>query len=292
MNTNSQPPKLAEVNSSSNPRQPSEVSQSLMKNWLNVVSDRSSGGAGSGAAVDVALALNDGGLAGLPDSIQSQLLQERFRQSFDPQDGGAGSALIVGNEDELEMFSPASAGDLPDGAQSPSTAEQGNTAVDANAAPAQQSATEWLEVGEQTLDEDTDYEDIDEILNDGGTTLGGANAFETKVEPPQSFLPRDSTDYRWIEKFTDRVLIEVEARAADRNLSIQLSQDVIPNATLTLNRTGGRWQLNADTDDDAAARGIEDAEQALGARFAARGLGDIQVSVARGQQRYSTDLFA
>ena len=292
MNTNSQPPKLAEVNSSSSPRQPAEVSQSLMKNWLNVVSDRSSGGAGSGAAVDVALALNDGGLAGLPDSIQSQLLQERFRQSFDPQDGGAGSTLIVGNEDEVEMFSPASVSELPDGAKSPLTAEQGNAALDANAAPAQQSATESLEVGDETLDGDTDYEDIDEILSDGGTPLGGANAFETKVEPPQPFLPRDGTDYRWIEKFTDRVLIEVEARAADRNLSIQLSQDVIPNATLILSRTGGRWQLNADTDDDAAARGIEDAEQALGARFAARGLGDIQVSVARGQQRSSTDLFA
>jgi len=105
-------------------------------------------------------------------------------------------------------------------------------------------------------------------------------------------LPRDSTDYQWIEKFTDRVLIEVEARAADRNLSIQLSQDVIPNATLILSRTGGRWQLNADTDDDVAARGIEDAEQALGARFAARGLGDIEVSVARRQQRSNAGLVA
>jgi hypothetical protein len=291
MNTNSQPPKLAEVNSSSSPRQPAEVSQSLMKNWLNVVSDRSSGGAGSGSGVDAAsLALNDGGLAGLPDSIQSQLLQERFRQSFDPQDGGAGAELL--GEDEIDLLSPASTGDLLDGAQSPSTAEQGNAAVDANSARAEQGATEWLEVGEESLDKDADYEDIDEILSDGGTPLGAPNAHETKVEPPQPFLPRDSTDYRWIEKFTDRVLIEVEARAADRNLSIQLSQDVIPNATLILSRTGGRWQLNADTDDDVAARGIEDAEQALGARFAARGLGDIQVSVARGQQRSSTDLFA
>jgi hypothetical protein len=291
MNTNSQPPKLAEVNSSSSPRQPAEVSQSLMKNWLNVVSDRSSGGAGSGSGVDAAsLALNDGGLAGLPDSIQSQLLQERFRQSFDPQDGGAGAELL--GEDEIDLLSPASTGDLLDGAQSPSTAEQGNAAVDANSARAEQGATEWLEVGEESLDKDADYEDIDEILSDGGTPMGAPNAHETKVEPPQPFLPRDSTDYRWIEKFTDRVLIEVEARAADRNLSIQLSQDVIPNATLILSRTGGRWQLNADTDDDVAARGIEDAEQALGARFAARGLGDIQVSVARGQQRSSTDLFA
>jgi hypothetical protein len=291
MNTNSQPPKLAEVNSSSSPRQPAEVSQSLMKNWLNVVSDRGSGGAGSGSGVDVASqALDDGGLAGLPDSIQSQLLQERFRQSFDPQDGGAGAELL--GEDEVDLLSPASTGDLLDGAQSPSSAEQGNTAVDANSARAEQGATEWLEVGEESLDEDTDYEDIDEILSDGGKSLGGPNAHETKVEPPQPLLPRDSTDYRWIEKFTDRVLIEVEARAADRNLSIQLSQDVIPNATLILSRTGGRWQLNADTDDDVAARGIEDAEQALGARFAARGLGDIQVSVARGQQRSSTDLFA
>jgi hypothetical protein len=293
MNTNSQPPKLAEVNSSPSPRQPAEASQNLMKNWLNVVSGRTIGGAGSASGVDVAsLALNDGGLAGLPDSIQSQLLQERFRQSFDPQDGGAGTEFLDGNEDGIDMFSPASTGNSLDGAQSPSTAEQGNTAAQANASRAEQGATEWLEAGEESLDEDTDYEDIDEILSDGGKSLGALNAHETKVEPPQPLLPRDSTDYRWIEKFTDRVLIEVEARAADRNLSIQLSQDVIPNATLILSRTGGRWQLNADTDDDVAARGIEDAEQALGARFAARGLGDIQVSVGRGQQRSNTDLFA
>jgi hypothetical protein len=293
MNTNSQPPTTVDVSASPSPRQPAEIPQSLMKNWLNVVSERGSGGAGSGSGVDVAsMVPNDAGLAGLPDSIQSQLLQERFRQSFDAQDGGAGAELLDGNEDEIDLLSPASTGDSLDGAQFPSSAEQGNTAVDANSARAEQGATEWLEVGEEGLDEDTDHEDIDEILSDGGKSLGGPNAHETKVEPPQPFFPRDSTDYRWIEKFTDRVLIEVEARAADRNLSIQLSQDVIPNATLILSRTGGRWQLSADTDDDVAARGIEDAEQALGARFAARGLGDIQVSVARGQQRSSADLFA
>ena len=85
MNTNSQPPSLAEVSPSPSPRQPAEVPQSLMKNWLNVVSGRSGAGAGSGSGVDVAsLSLVDGGLADLPDSIQSQLLQERLRQSFDP----------------------------------------------------------------------------------------------------------------------------------------------------------------------------------------------------------------
>ena len=291
MNTNSQPPTVVEASLSSGPKQQAEVSQSLMKNWLNVVSDCAGGGAGSASGVDVAsLAPNNSGLAGLPDSIQSQLLQERFRQSFDPQDGGAGLEILDPNDDEIDLFSPVPAGDLLDGAQSQLVEERGNSVVDANASRAEQGAPEW--VGEESLEEDPDHEDIDEIFGDGGKQLGSPSAHETKVAPPQAFLPRDSTDYRWIEKFTDRVLIEVEARAADRNLSIQLSQDVIPNATLILSRTGGRWQLNADTDDDVAARGIEDAEQALGARFAARGLGDIQVSVARGQQRSNTDLFA
>lgn len=289
MNTNSQPPTVVDASSSSSPRQPAEVSQSLMKNWLNVVSDRTTGSAGSASGVNVASAAsNDGGLAGLPDSIQSQLLQERFRQSFDPQDSAAGTELLGGNEGEIDMLT--SPNDLLDDEQSQSVDERGNSPVDANAARAEQGAPEW--VGEESLEEDPDHEDIDEILGDGGKHLGSPSAHETKVEPLQAFLPRDSTDYRWIEKFTDRVLIEVEARAADRNLSIQLSQDVIPNATLILSRTGGRWQLSADTDDDAAARGIEDAEQALGARFAARGLGDIQVSVARGQQRTNTGLSA
>jgi hypothetical protein len=289
MNTNSQSPTVVETSPSSAPRQQAEVSQSLMKNWLNVVSDRTAGSAGPASGVDAAsLAPNNSGLAGLPDSIQSQLLQERFRQSFDPRDGGAGAELL--GEDEIDMFSSGSASDLLNGEQSPLVEERGNSAVDANAARAEQGAPEW--VGEESLEHDPDHEDIDEILGDGGQLLVSQSADEAKVEPPQASLPRDSTDYRWIEKFTDRVLIEVEARAADRNLSIQLSQDVIPNATLILSRTGGRWQLSADTDDDVAARGIEDAEQALGARFAARGLGDIQVSVARGQQRTDTGLFA
>lgn len=293
MNTNSQPPKLAEVSASPSPRQPAEISQSLMKNWLSVASDCGSNVAEPGAGADAAaIAPNDAGLAGLPDSIQAQLLQERFRQSFDPRDSGVGAELLNADEDEINTLSRTSTGDLVDGGQATSSAEQGSTAVDASAARAEWGVTESVEIGEESVDEDTDYEDIDETLSDGGQALAARNASESKVEPPQPLLPRDSTDYRWIEKFTDRVLIEVEARAADRNLSIQLSHDVIPNATLILSRTGGRWQLNADTDDDKAARGIEDAEQALGARFAARGLGDIQVSVARGQQRFNTDLFA
>ena len=293
MNTNSQPPSLAEVSPSPSPRQPAEVPQSLMKNWLNVVSGRSGAGAGSGSGVDVAsLSLVDGGLADLPDSIQSQLLQERLRQSFDPHGGGAGTELPDGNKDETDVSSAPSGRALLGGAHSPPSAEQGGAAVDASTARAELGASDSIELDEEILEDDTDYEDIDEILSDGGKSQGAPDAPDTKVEPPQPFLPRESTDYRWIEKFTDRVLIEVEARAADRNLSIQLSHDVIPNATLILSRTGGRWQLSADTDDDAAARGIEDAEQALGARFAARGLGDIQVSVARGLQRSNIGLFA
>jgi hypothetical protein len=174
-------------------------------------------------------------------------------------------------------------------AQLSSTAGQSNAAVDADAARAEQGVTERTDIGieeiDEDIDEDLDDEDIDETAGDAVRHHGPHSANATKVEPPPPFLPRDSTDYQWIEKFTDRVLIEVEARAADRNVSIQLAHDVIPNAILTLVRTGGRWQLSANTDDDVAARSIEDAEQALGARFAARGLGDIQVNVERSREQ-------
>ena len=294
MNTNSQQPTTVEVNSSLSPKQPAEASQNLMKNWLNALSDRKSGSQlVSGSKVDVALpAADDGGLAGLPDSIQSQLLQERFRQSFDLEDSDARSELLAGNEDEVAARGASSVDNELEHAQLPSTPPQDNAAVDAGAVRGEQGATEWLDVDEKRVDEGLDDEEIDEMLSDGGRPAGSIGPHQTKVEPPQPFLPRDSTDYRWIEKFTDRVLIEVESRAADRNMSIQLSQDVIPNATLILSRTGGRWQLNADTDDDVTARGIEDAEQALGARFAARGLGDIQVNVARCQPQPHADVSA
>jgi hypothetical protein len=286
MNTNSQPPSIVETSSTPSSKQPVEVSQNMMKNWLNVISDRKGlVDAGMGSAPDIALlGQGDGGLASLPDSIQAQLLQERFRQSFDAQDGAAGGELLGDIEGE-NKFGTATGANALDGGDLPNTSESNLGPVDAGATRAEQGATEATEFRDERFGEDLDDEDIDEILNDGGQILASSAMRENKVEPPQSLLPRDSTDYQWIEKFTDRVLVEVESRTAERNFSIQLSQDVIPNATLILSRTGGRWQLSADTDDDAAARGIVDAEQALGARFAARGLGDIQVDVGKGKQR-------
>lgn len=294
MNTNSQAPSMVENSATPSTKQPAEVSQNMMKNWLNVISDRKGGvDAGMGSEFDLApLGQNEGGLASLPDSIQAQLLQERFRQSFDAQDGDAGESLLGDMEGEDKFGAAASGESTLNSGDASNTPEPSAGTVNTGAARAEQGAPESAEFGEESVGDDLDDEDIDEMLNDSGPTLASSAMHEKKVEPPQSLLPRDSTDYQWIEKFTDRVLVEVESRSAERNFSIQLSQDVMPNATLVLSRTGGRWQLSADTDDDAAARGIADAEQALGARFAARGLGDIQVNVGKGEQRSQANAFA
>lgn len=299
MNANSQPPTTVEIRPANSTKQTSEVPQSLMKNWLHAVSERKGGDASAQSGVDnTGLACGDGGLAGLPEAMQAQLLQERFRQSFDAEGGSSASTELPDSDEEgLSVPNSAANDEMIGRAQTPSMAGRNDAAVDAETARAEQGLTERMDQlntadEDIDIDDDIDDEDIDETAGDIGRQHAPHTHHEIKVEPPQSFLPRDSTDYRWIEKFTDRVLIEVEARAADRNLSIQLSHDVIPNATLILSRTGGRWQLNANTDDDTAARGIEDAEQALGARFAARGLGDIQVNVARNQLRPHTDAFA
>lgn len=296
MNANSQPPTTVEIRPANNTKQTSEVPQSLMKNWLHAVSERKGGDASAQSGVDnTNLASGDGGLAGLPDAMQAQLLQERFRQSFDAEGGTASTESPGSDEEGLSVPNSAANNEMIGRAQTPSMAGRNDATADAEAARAEQGLTECvdqLNTADKNIDDDIDDEDINEAAGDIGRLHAPHTHHEIKVEPPQSFLPRDSTDYRWIEKFTDRVLIEVEARAADKNLSIQLSHDVIPNATLILSRTGGRWQLNANTDNDTAARGIEDAEQALGARFAARGLGDIQVNVARNQLRPHTDAFA
>jgi hypothetical protein len=298
MNTNSQSPANVDARTTNSTKQSSEAPQSLMKSWQHAVSARNGGGdATPGAGVDTAdLASSDAALTGLPDAMQAQLLQERFRQAFDAQGGGANAEALEGDEEGVPLLNSGANEEMS--LAKPSLMVGQNDAVDVDAARVEQGATERSDIDieniDEDLDEDLDDEDIDETAVDGSKHHGSHVAHETKVEPPQSFLPRDSTDYQWIEKFTDRVLIEVEARAADRNVSIQLSHDVIPNAMLTLSRTGGRWQLNANTDDDVAARGIEDAEQALGARFAARGLGDINVSVERGRNQTPshTDAFA
>jgi hypothetical protein len=298
MNTNSQSPTSVDVRSTQSAKQSSEAPQSLMKSWQHAVSGRNSGGdTNSGSGVDTSsLASDDAVLTGLPDAMQAQLLQERFRQSFDAQGGGANAEVLEGDEEGVPLLNPG-ANEEMSLAKPSLMVGQNDAAVDVDTISVEQGATERSDIdiediGEdnsedisEDIDEDLDDEDIDETAVDVGIHHGSHVAHETKVEPPQSFLPRDSTDYQWIEKFTDRVLIEVEARAADRNVSIQLSHDVIPNAMLTLSRAGGRWQLNANTDDDVAARGIEDAEQALGARFAARGLGDIQVNVERSREQ-------
>ncbi len=291
MNTNSQSPANVDVRSAQNTKQSSDAPPSLIKSWQHAVSARSGGDANpESSAETVGLSSNDGALAGLPDAMQAQLLQERFRQSFDAQGGGANADLLDIDEEGVPILNPGVKDEMPH-APPPSMAGLSDATVDADTARAEQGAAELTDIDidmksiDEDLDEDLDDEDIDEAAADVGAHRSAHVAHETKVEPPQSFLPRDSTDYQWIEKFTDRVLIEVEARTAERNVSIQLSHDVIPNAMLTLSRTGGRWQLNANTDDDVAARGIEDAEQALGARFAARGLGDIQVSVERNRDQ-------
>jgi hypothetical protein len=289
MNTNSQSPTSVDVRTTNSTKQSSEAPQSLMKSWQHAVSARNGGGdTNSGSGIDTSgLASDDAALTGLPDAMQAQLLQERFRQSFDAQGGGANAEALEGDDEGVPILNPG-ANEEMSLAKPPLMGGQ-NDAANADAARVEQGATERTDIDieniDEDLDEDLDDEDIDETAGDIGRNQGSNLTHSTKVEPPQPFLPRDSTDYQWIEKFTDRVLIEVEARAADRNLSIQLSHDVIPNATLVLSRTGGRWQLNANTDDDVAARGIEDAEQALGARFAARGLGDINVSVERGRDQ-------
>lgn len=288
MNTTNQSAVTIEVATVPVAKTPADVSQSLMKTWLQVVNDRQTANSGAENAALASLA-GDASLGGLPQSMQTQLLQDRFRQGFDENgNGGALSDLLGADSDE---GTTAPGGSLEQRISHQEDADD-NLAGD-NAARAEvaeksgQSAAgtsedlSWLE-DDKDLDALDSIETIDaeELLSHTGKPQEASMAQDAKG-PEAMARPRDATDYQWIEKFTDRVLIEVEARTADRNVSVQLSQDLIPNAILTLNRTNGRWQLNADTSDELAATGIEDAEAVLLARFAARGLGDIDVNISR-----------
>jgi hypothetical protein len=287
MNTTSQSAVNNDVTTAPAPKAPADVPQSLMKTWLQAVSDRQSGNGGAENASLASLA-EDASLGALPQSMQAQLLQHRF-QAFD--ENGSGGALgdLLG----------ADAGDGDGGAVENSLQQRISRQQDADDDAAGENAAR-AEVaeksGQNAVGESDDLlsMDKDEDLNtvEGVENIDAEELLAHIGKPEQSMVqdakgpepmapPRDATDYQWIEKFTDRVLIEVEARSADRNVSVQLSQDLIPNAILTLNRTNGRWQLKADTSDELAAAGIEDAEAVLLARFAARGLGDIDVNVSR-----------
>lgn len=287
MNTNSQPATNVDIRPTHAAKQPTEVSHSVMKNWQHAVGERK--GTADTSSADAVVVLADSGLAQLPESMQAQLLQERFRQAFDAEGGGGADAELPSVDAELALASGLDANQGLIGSANPQLSGRGDALVDENAARvalAEQSAAEdsvsadlmALDAEDESVDDDLDDSELDESAGSGGHR-DQPIAHQIKLELPLPFAPRDGTDYSWIEKFTDRMLIEVEARVADRNLSIQLANDVIPNATLILSRTNGRWQLNANTSDDDAAHGIEDAEQALAARFAARGLGDISVNV-------------
>ena len=311
MNANSQTPVNVDIPPTHNARQQGEVSPSLMKNWLHAAGDRkgmstTASDASSGVDGNPELASassSDNALTELPASMQAQLLQERLRLAFDAEGRkGADAELTDVNTDAsypAPMLGFEATNALASNAK-PMLMGRGDEAVDENAARAalaeQAYASDSVRADSVNLnaedeglqDDDFDESDLDKIAGEGQHREQHI-AHDVKVEPPQAVAPRDDTDYRWIEKFTDRVLIEVEARAADRNLSVQLAHDVIPNATLILSRTGGRWQLNASTDNETAAHGIEDAEQALSARFAARGLGDIQVNIEHTTARRSAN---
>lgn len=287
MNTSSQSAVNIEATTVSTPKEPADVSQSLVKTWLQTLGNRQSSNEEAQNATMAGLAEN-AGLAGLPESMQAQLLQDRFRQAFD--ENGRGGAVLDGlAEEEGDGSMPIENGLEQRIARQEDADDELSGESEARATVAERSgqnaageSAEGWSIDEQDQDESEIVEDVGgedfavQLARPTEHSIGhGANA----AEPPAA--PRDATDYRWIEKFTDRVLIEVEARSADRNVSIQLAQDLIPNAVLTLNRANGRWQLKAETTDDAAADGIHDAEAVLLARFAARGLGDIDVNVSR-----------
>jgi hypothetical protein len=289
MNTTNQSAVTIEVTTVPAGKAPADVSQALMKTWLQAVNDRQSASGGTENA-SLASLVEEASVGALPQSMQAQLLQDRFRQAFDENGNGGALSDLLGGE----------AAEGPQGAVENSLEQRVSRQQDAdddlageNAARAEvaeksgQNAVGEAESalsieGDEDLDtvETIDTIDAEELLNHVGRTQEASMPQDAKG-PASTPPPRDATDYQWIEKFTDRMLIEVEARAADRNVSVQLSQDLIPNAVLTLSRTNGRWQLSADTTDELAAAGIEDAEAVLLARFAARGLGDIEVNVSR-----------
>jgi hypothetical protein len=298
MNTSRQSPINAEISTPQNTRQSNDVPPNLLKSW-QAAADKGGGSEGANSTTTVTPNPNDS-LAAMPDAFQGQFLQEYLRQSFDAERGGAGELV----DPDADAASSLEAGALDGLTPSNLTGRDGDAGSEGNAAraeiaeqAAQNAAADAIELDIRGLDkEDSDLDDEIEEIGAEDIAHGGRHQeielISSKMEAAQAFAPRDATDYQWIEKFTDRVLIEVEARSADKNVSIQLANDVIPNALLTLSRANGRWQLKADTSDDGAANGIEDAEQVLAARFAARGLGEIDVDVSRGRNRSGMSAYA
>jgi hypothetical protein len=288
MNTMSQSAVNNDVTTVPAAKAPADVPQSLMKTWLQAVSDRQSGNGGAENASQATLA-EDASLGALPQSMQAQLLQDRFRQAFDENGSNGALSDLLGADEGDASAVENSLEQRISRQQDADDDALGENAARAEAADKslQNSAGESDDLLAMDDDDDEDLDAVESVEKvDAEELLAHIGKHEVSMAqdakgPEAMAPPRDATDYQWIEKFTDRVLIEVEARSADRNVSVQLSQDLIPNAILTLSRTNGRWQLNADTSDELAAAGIEDAEAVLLARFAARGLGDIDVNVSR-----------
>jgi hypothetical protein len=291
MNTNGQTAVGIELNPVTPGREPPDTSSNLMKSWLDAVNSRQMPARGTPAAPTPTG--NGTALASLPEALQQQFLQERLRLTGD-RDGtpnadaefaptGDGNAVAEGDSltERIARHQSSDEDTAGDNAARTEVSERG-----ARNAAGEAGAEGELAVNESSDDEELSInEEEGEGAEDGALVLttqaqslvSGSN---TEIESKPSSL-RDATDYKWIEKFSERMLLEVESRAADRNVAIQLSNDLIPNAVLTLSRLNGRWQLDADTADEHAAESIENAEQALAARFAARGLGEIEINVSR-----------
>jgi hypothetical protein len=103
---------------------------------------------------------------------------------------------------------------------------------------------------------------------------------ETPAAAAQSAMPAPSAQLAdLIEKHVKRMLVSEGATRGGRDgqVVLQLSDGLLSGTQLSLTRSGQGWRLQADANSSRSFDAIRDCAPELARRFAARGLGTIEI---------------